>query len=157
MPKEIERKFLPSGKPFPAENSEYITLGYFSVDTDRYIRVRKTITASNTNYFISLKKIVSDIERMEVEVRIEVKEFFEIFNNCKRYLSKRRQTLELDGVEYALDKYYGKNGSIVATFIEAELKDTDKFPDIMPDFCGEEVTGRLECSNLAFSTIEKPM
>lgn len=133
---EKERKFLLKQLP-KTEITEKIKQGYIMVQGNKYLRVR--IVNDECSY-LTLKIGKSSEERREYEYPIPLSDGLEIYNNTDIKLEKLRHKTTYMGNQVDVDIY--PDGLQVV-----EIEYIDKLTQI-PDFCGEEITGRFEYSNL---------
>lgn len=151
---ERERKFMTGKgmKIFSDIPEQTLITGYFTINSDRYVRVRRVDAWPDISYSLSLKVVRTPSERMEITKGLTTEEFLEIYQQCRSFLKKTRKELVIDGVEYSYDKYF-RGEEVTGEFIEAELlPGTENFPEVFPEFCGVEVTGIPECTNIAFTS-----
>jgi CYTH domain-containing protein len=134
---EKERKFLLKQLPSDLYYMERIEQGYVMIDGKTHLRVR--IIDSSKGY-LTLKSDITESSKLEYEYEIPLSDAIGIFELSKYWLKKIRYKTTYKGNSVDIDVY--KNGlSIVEIEYENELVD-------IPDYCGEEVTGKKEYSNI---------
>lgn len=146
MAQEIERKFLVKGE-FKAEAFEAtrITQGYLCSSPERTVRIR----IRGERGFITIKGLGSGsgISRFEWEKEIPAEEARELIKLAEPGVIDKTRYLvaNTDGVHtWEVDEFYGGNEGLIMA--EIELSDENEPFDI-PDWLGEEVTGRPEYYN----------
>lgn len=137
--KEQERKFIL--KYLPSE-LEPITIkqGYLMLLGDKQLRVR---VLDNTA-FICYKKHHSSTIRDEFEYEIPFSDGIELLKTCEYQLSKNRYktTFESNHVDIDIDiDIYDDGLQVVEIEYDDELT-------TLPDYCGDEITGNKEYSNI---------
>lgn len=142
MAKELERKFLLKegyDNFFDNFTKQYIEQGYLMLMPGKQLRVRIT---DNKKAEICYKKQTDDlgIERDEYEYEIPLKDGRELMNSTDVKLVKSRVSIK-GVINLDVDTY--KTG---LTIIEVEFNEGQDFE--IPIFCGEEITGRKEYSNI---------
>lgn len=133
---EQERKFILKYLP---EYSETFTIkqGYLMLSDNRNLTVR--IVGDNFA-FITFKISKSDTLRDEYEYKIPYKDGIELYNSCLHNINKTRYVTTFNGNHVDIDVY--ENGkAVVEIEFEDELKE-------LPPYCGDEVTGVKEWSNI---------
>lgn len=146
MNNEIERRFLFD----PACNKHSvikklvsvgaITQGYLFVSDNRQCRVR--INHEKNDCFLCYKIFKSDSERIEFEYPIPLEDGKAILESCQYKLTKRRWSGAAYGWKLDIDVF--ENGVHV---IEIE----GYFDGEPPIFCGKEVTGDRNYSNIGIA------
>ena len=133
---EKERKFKLKKLP---KNLKSINIkqGYLMFDDGKHLRIR---IINDEKAFLAYKKNKSKTTRIEYEYEISLTDGIEMLNSCKFRLQKTRyKTTHKDYIVH-IDIYpYGKQ----VVEIEYENKITD-----LPYYCGEEITGVKEYSNI---------
>lgn len=134
--KEQERKFklkeLPEGL-----TGIKIQQGYLMFEGKKHLRVR---VIDNEKAFIAFKTIISSTLRSEFEYEIPLADGIEMLNSTEIKLEKIRYKTEFEGNVVDIDIF--SNGIRVVE-IEYENELTS-----LPSYCGQEVTGRSEYSNI---------
>lgn len=140
MPIERERKFLV--KKLPEDILPYPVLPiiqmYLVLTEDTQLRLR---IVNFKDAFICYKKTLSSTDKIEYEYRVSYNEAIATYNK-KEYdclLIKDRIPYK----NWDIDTY--PNGLCVA---EYEYSDENPFPEKLPDWIGEEITGKREYSNI---------
>jgi len=133
---EQERKFKLKFLPEKLESVE-IKQGYLVSDGDRVLRVR---IIDDKTALMTFKISKSDTIRNEYEYKILIEDGLELYKNSLYRITKRRYYTTFNGNHVDIDVY--KNGkSVIEIEFENELTD-------LPPYCGEEVTGVKEWSNI---------
>lgn len=135
---EKERKFIL--KELPEEGAvdciKHIKQAYLFLDGPNHLRVR----IQNDEAFLTYKSIVSDFIKKEYEYQIPMSDALELYEMTKIRVEKVRYSTTFKGNVVDMDVY--KDGRMV---VEIEYEDE---LDELPDYCGEEVTGKREWSNI---------
>lgn len=135
---EKERKFIL--KELPKEGAvdciKHIKQAYLFLDGPNHLRVR----IQNDEAFLTYKSIVSDFIKKEYEYQIPMSDALELYEMTKIRVEKVRYSTTFNGNVVDMDVY--KDGRMV---VEIEYEDE---LDELPDYCGEEVTGKREWSNI---------
>lgn len=136
---EKERKFKLKYPVFDGLKGVRIKQGYLMVKGKKHLRVRiiegKTITAT-----LTYKSKIDEVTKLEYEYEIPINEALELYNSTDVKLEKTRYKTKFDGNQVDIDVL--DNGKCwVEIEFERELKK-------LPDYCGEEVTGNKEYSNI---------
>lgn len=148
MAKEIERKFLVSGKRWRllADAGESIKQGYMATMDDRSLRVR---LYGDGRASLTLKIGQSALERDEYEFDISPDVAAEMLEQAVgTVLEKVRYRVEHKGFVWEIDVYGGRYSGLVVA--EVELESAADRPEI-PDWVGREVTGDFRYSNQAMA------
>ncbi len=149
MKTEIERKYLVVGDAWreAADGGRLCEQGYISSDPEN-ITVRVRVLGSQG--FLTLKGPTEGISRSEMEYEIPVEEATHMLKNfCgDRVVSKMRYFLEINGLLWELDEFFGENQGLVLAEIELETED-QLFEN--PDWLGEEVSFDPRYFNAALS------
>ncbi|NQU67459.1 MAG: CYTH domain-containing protein [Candidatus Marinimicrobia bacterium] len=146
MPLEIERKYLVPDLGF-TQNARHstITQGYLFSDCHSVLRVR----ISDDTATLTVKKKISDMERLEYEYPIPLEHAKELITHfCEdRLIEKIRYLVDHEGKTWEIDEFLGANAGLIVAEIELNDKN-EKFS--LPPWVGEEVThdGRYINSNL---------
>ena len=135
---EKERKFIL--KELPKEGAvdciKHIKQAYLFLDGPNHLRVR----IQNDEAFLTYKSIISDLIKKEYEYQIPMSDALELYEMTKIRVEKVRYSTTFKGNVVDMDVY--KDGRMV---VEIEYEDE---LDELPDYCGEEVTGKREWSNI---------
>ena len=133
---EKERKFVL--KKLPKFLLGYnIRQGYLMFDGKKHLRVR---IINNVDAYITFKTIHSAQVRTEYEYKIPLFDAQEMLASTKIKLEKTRFPATFEGNTVHIDIF--KNGIQVV-----EIEYQNELVRI-PDYCGEEVTGQKEFSNI---------
>ena len=140
MPLEIERKFILSKIPkdLPALK---IKQGYLQLDRNCTIRVRSTISSSETKNTLTIKgrTSVSGMSRYEYETELSKTDSINLFKIChKPIIEKTRHIYIHKSMKWELDEFHGENQGLLIG--EIELKSEAENIE-MPEFILKEVTG----------------
>jgi len=133
---EKERKFILKKLPDGIKGTK-IQQGYLMFEGNKHLRVR---IIDNEKSYLTFKTIHSASVRTEYEYEIPITEAIEMLNSTKIKLEKTRYKTEFEGNLVDIDIF--KNGKRVV-----EIEYEDELMTI-PDYCGEEVTGKREYSNI---------
>lgn len=138
MALEIERKFLVTGEflHLSVRQSE-ISQGYLSVDPERVVRIR----IINDRAILSVKapKSGTEFSRHEWEYEIPYDEAEEIMKAClPEVIRKTRYFVPVEGNQFEVDAFHGKNEGLIIAEIELDSEDEDF---TRPSWLGREVTG----------------
>lgn len=144
MPVEIERKFLVSGHGWKVLRAVVITQGYLNTDPDRTVRVR----IMGRRGFITVKGRATGPSRPEYEYPIPLTHARQLMLLCTNIVHKERRHVNVGGLRWDVDRYFGRNTGLVTA--EIELKKPDQ-PFKRPAWLGQEITDdhRYSNSNLA--------
>lgn len=136
--KEQERKFILTKLPSEGlvGNVKHIKQGYLILDGPQHLRVR----ISNDKGYLTYKAILSDTIKEEFEYEIPMADAEQLYSMAKYKLEKTRYSTTFNGNTVDMDVY--PDGKMVVE-IEYEEELTD-----LPEYCGEEVTGKSEWSNI---------
>lgn len=151
MAKEIERKFLVSGKRWRlfADAGVSIQQGYLATMDDRSLRVR---TYDDGRACLTLKIGKSALARDEYEFEIDPAVAAEMLTqSVGNVLEKVRYRVEHKGYTWEVDVYAGRYSGLVVA--EVEMRSETDRPEI-PDWVGREVTGDFRYSNQAMAISE---
>ena len=146
---EIERKFLinrPLAEVVAGARRSRIDQCYLPGTGDWAIRARKRTSDSGTVYLLTMKKRQSDRTNVELETPVSQEMYAQIESVCGHDpLAKNRYVVG----RWEIDEFLNPelDGLIVA---EIELSSENEVVD-MPDWLGEEVTGRYEYANAAIA------
>lgn len=138
---EKERKFrlkyLPEEK---IVNKQKINQGYLMFDGAKHLRVRLIEDKFGLYSFMTFKVVKSDLEKEEYEFPIDTDVAIELLETTKEKLTKTRYKAYFEGNSVDIDVF--EDGT---SWVEIEFE--DELVDI-PDYCGEEITGIKEFSNI---------
>ena len=146
MPLEIERKFTLSKIPkdLPALK---IKQGYLQLDRNCTIRVRSTISSSETKNTLTIKgrTSASGMSRYEYETELSKTDSINLFKIChKPIIEKTRHIYIHKDMKWELDEFHGENQGLLIG--EIELKSESESVEV-PEFILEEVTGEKKYYN----------
>jgi len=142
---EKERKFILKYMPENVcKTSSTIKQGYLMIDENQHLRIR--IVNDHTAY-ICYKTGIGMI-RNEYEYEIPIADGFELYESAEYKIEKNRHHIyDTNGKECMIldiDEY--KDGKAV---VEIEFENELTY---IPDYCGDEVTGIKEWSNIWLAT-----
>lgn len=139
--KELERKFKLKFMPVNgSEDFATIKQAYLLLDGPKHLRVR---IVDDRVAWMTYKEIVSKEEKKEYEYSIPIADALELYENAEHKLVKKRYHGTFKNYHVDIDEY--PNGlRVVEIEYEDELKE-------IPEFCGEEITGEKEYSNIQFA------
>lgn len=135
---EKERKFLLTELPKYIKNGKFIEQGYLMLDDDKHLRVR---IIDRKEAFLTYKKIYSDTTRLEYEYEIPLEDAEELMNSTNIKLTKMRYKSSFKGNSVDID-FYADGLAVV------EIEYEEETLEYIPKYCGEEVTGKEEYSNI---------
>jgi len=137
---ERERKFLLNYLPDLGEyfkKPQKLKQGYLLVKKKKQFRIRIT----NDHYcHICYKQNINKQDRYEFEYLIPKDEGFKLYDLAQFKLEKNRFITVYNNHKVDIDIYPSGLGIVEIEF--------DDHLDSLPDYCGEEVTGKKEYSNL---------
>lgn len=144
MGREIERKFLVKGE-FKSQSvrKTEITQAYLSVDPERIVRLR----ISGNKAFITIKanSEKGSFARNEWEFPLAVSDANEILKIClPGRIQKTRYFVPFKGHSFEVDVFHGNNDGLIIAEVELSAENEKTF---LPDWLGEEVTGKPEYYN----------
>ncbi|MEA2138520.1 MAG: adenylate cyclase [Solirubrobacteraceae bacterium] len=145
---EIERKFLLEELPAALAFARRVAIlqGYLALDGETEVRVRRTPARAT----LTIKHGGGEV-RVEEELALGERQADALWQLTEgRRLQKTRRTMRVDGLEVAVDEYFGAlDGLIVA---EVEFDDEQAAKGFMPPaWFGREVTGEPEYANRTLS------
>lgn len=135
--KEYERKFLLKELPKGLGESKHIQQGYLMFDGNKHLRVR---VINESKAYLTYKTINSAIDRDEYEYEIPLNHGVELLSSTTMKLQKHRYSFA-HGKDHVDIDVYPNGTSVVEVEYEDELVN-------LPDFCGKEITGLREYSNI---------
>lgn len=165
MALERERKFLvKKERSLPIENAIYIRQGYFIANKEKQMRIRisnpilfsrsffqnKNPSESDTKAILGYKKHINVTDREEHEWEVDLSMGEEMYKVCDWKIEKQRGIVG----RWEVDLYELKNGESLLV-AEIEYSDEEPFPDVLPDWIGEEITGKSEYSNIVLAKNNK--
>tara|TARA_B100000900_G_scaffold407520_1_gene420333 strand:- start:360 stop:824 length:465 start_codon:yes stop_codon:yes gene_type:complete len=153
MSKEVERRFLIKNNNWEklVQRKTNIKQAYLFTNTEGWlVRIR----SENEEFKLTLKKHIDYASNFEFEYKIPRKDGTDIISNINNLIIKERFYLLIDGKEWIVDRFKGKNFPL--EIAEIELKNIKEKIEL-PSFISEEITGlkkfsNLELSNIPFST-----
>ena len=145
MAKEQERKFILKYLPTGGNVSKIqnILQGYLMLDDVNNLRVR----INNDKAYMTYKQQVNNTTKKEFEYEIPLADGLELYDMAPHKLEKIRYSTEFNGNHVDMDVY--PDGRMVVE-IEYENELTE-----LPEYCGEEVTGKPEWSNIQIAIDNK--
>lgn len=155
MAKEIERKFLLSGKsaiPIPAVfEKRLIKQGYVALEKDQQVRIRISKYGKENISEIGIK-FIGELVRDEFEYVISNEDAKILYKKCKFTIEKERLSFEshfMKGVYYDVDVF--PNGM---KYVEVEfdsVKTMKKWEKDIPQWIGKEISGIRKYSNITLA------
>lgn len=146
---EIERKFLVKGnfKKY-VQSSSLIKQGYLCRLPERTVRIR---IRDNKGYItIKGKSSNNGLTRYEFEKEIPCSDANDLLNLCEEYIiEKTRYIVTHSGHDFEIDVFHKDNNGLITA--EIELNSEDEIFSV-PEWLGEEVTGKKEYYNSYLST-----
>ena len=159
-PFEIERKFLvefPDLSVLEQQSSCHkveIIQTYLNAPAGEELRVRQRGEKGHYTYYMTSKRPISDVKRIEVEERLTQNQYIDLLmeaDPAKRPIRKTRYCLTYDNQYFELDIYpFWQDKAI----LEIELQDENdeiRFPDEFKIIC--EVTGDPEYKNSYLASV----
>ena len=136
MAQEIERKFLVQSDEWRAlAKATSYRQGYLSSAKERVVRVR-TI---DDRGFLTIKGINEGLTRLEFEYDIPLADADSLLELCEKPLiEKNRSKIDLDGLTWEVDEFFGDNAGLIVAEVELESEE-QAFEK--PSWIGEEVSG----------------
>lgn len=135
--KEYERKFLLKQLPEGLDEPKHIQQGYLMFDGNKHLRIR---VINHNNAVLTYKTVNSAIDRDEYEYEIPLEQGVELMLSTSIKLQKKRYSFAYGNDHVDIDVY--PNGTAVVEIeYQHELLS-------LPDFCGVEITGLREYSNI---------
>lgn len=147
---EKERKFILTDEAILKElTPTKIKQGYLMLGgKGKQLRIR---LMNNCRAFMCYKYDVSKTEKQEFEYEIEYSEGCLLYDSTDIKIEKTRYTI-IKGIDLCIDIDIFDNGVKV---VELEYFDVLK-PEWIPEYCGLEVTGNPQYSNIAMAIANKP-
>lgn len=136
---ERERKFKLAYMP-KTDSTIKIKQGYLMFDGNKHLRVR---IVNNEKAYLTFKTIHTAKERTEYEYEIPMIEATEMLKSTEIKLEKTRHKTTFEGNVVDIDIYPNGVG-VVEIEYENELLS-------LPDYCGEEITGLEQYSNISIA------
>lgn len=137
---EKERKFILKRMPVLGDyfkTPKTIKQGYLMIEGTRQLRIR---IVNDYDCFITYKETIDAQTKREFEYTIAYEDAIIMYETCRYRLEKKRFTTVYKDYKIDIDIY--PSGKQV---VEVEYK--DEMAEI-PDYCGKEVTGNKEYSNV---------
>jgi adenylate cyclase len=148
MALEIERRFFVVSDAWQALSvrHEQLDQGYLSQGKEGVIvRVRR----SEEQAWLTLKAPTNNPEiRHEFEYTIPEADAAALLSLTPRRVTKTRHHLNYPGGDWVVDVFSGDNAPLVIAEVERENPEAAL---AIPEWCGEEITGRGELSNAALA------
>jgi adenylate cyclase len=144
MPKEIERKFLVTGRGWRkhADGGKKIRQAYLAHTRDVSVRVR---TIGKNKAFLTIKSAKAELSRDEYEYEIPVNDARKLMKlRTGRLIVKRRYIVEVNRARFEVDVFARKLKGLVIAEIELASRHT-LFKQ--PDWLGKEITGKKRYYN----------
>ena len=145
--KETERKFILKELPKLYVDSVYIEQGYLMLAQGKQLRIR---LVDRQQAFICYKSDISVTERNEYEYEVPISDGIELYDSCKAKLRKDRYKTDYNGNSVDIDIYPDLDIAVVEIEYDTELKESD-----IPSYCGEEITGKREWSNVQLAFLSR--
>lgn len=137
---EKERKFILKKMPELGEyfkKPKMIKQGYLMLDGSRQLRVR---IINDYDSYIAYKNRIDEFSRDEFEFKIPYADGVRLYESCRFKLEKKRFSTIYKDCRIDID-IYPSGKQVVEVEFDGELAD-------IPDYCGTEVTGNEEYSNI---------
>lgn len=140
--KEIERKFIPKYLPSNLLKYNIINQGYLFHSDNQYLRIR---IIDNSTAFLCYKNAKSGLYRDEYEYLIPLSDGMELMASCPLKVYKTRYLIEDNSLfKSELDVYIN---NIITIDVEYKTNQIN----IIPDYCGIEITTDKQWSTLAIA------
>lgn len=133
---EKERKFLLKYLP-EYDKIQHIKQGYLLLEGNKHLRVR---IIDDSDALLTYKLICDDRTKIEYEYNIPISDGLEMYKSTDKIVEKVRYKTTFNGMNVDID-VYGNGISVVEIEYDDELT-------MLPDYCGDEVTGLSEYSNI---------
>lgn len=146
---EKERKFLLKDNKLPTGlHPVYIQQGYLMKEQKQHLRVR---LMNGFSGMVAYKHDINKEERYEFEFGTNKADATKLLELCQTKVEKLRYSTKFKGNQVDIDVYVSANGvvfdeGLAVVEIEFENVLTD-----LPDYCGKEVTGKKEYSNMSIA------
>lgn len=154
MAKEIERKFIVSGKLPHGMSGATLRQGYLQPEKERSVRIRIVEMEGSKKGVLTIKGIgdVSGMSRYEFETEIPMPDAEHLLSLCDQPLiEKTRYRYDLECLTWEIDEFHALNEGLVVA--EVEL-DSEEQQFNKPDFIGEEITGDVKYYSMML--VKKP-
>lgn len=141
---EIERKFLVNGDGWRLHvtRSKRIEQAYLAITEKLSIRVR---IVDDVDAMLTIKSQGASTLRQEFEYTIPLSDARTLVElRVGTLLTKVRHIARIDGLDWEIDEFGGKNASLVMA--EIELKSAEQQIDL-PDWLGREVSDDMRYAN----------
>ncbi|MBX9824745.1 MAG: CYTH domain-containing protein [Xanthobacteraceae bacterium] len=149
MPKEIERKFLVTGKEWRkrAHRGKAIRQAYLALTNTISIRVR---IVGNTKAFVTIKTAQPGTTRSEFEYPIPVRDAQALMKlRVGRLIRKRRHIVKAGKARFEIDVFEGDHRGLVIAEIELA---SARARFSRPEWLGREVTHETRYYNANLAT-----
>jgi CYTH domain-containing protein len=145
---EKERKFILNDQEGMVYAPAFvIQQGYLFLDNQKEVRIRLYNGFEFKKAELCIKTYITNSSRKEFEYEIPFQDAVELYSKCEFKLEKSRQSFEYHDIHVDID-YYPSGLKIV------ELEFSDEILKL-PSFCGEEVTGKYEYTNIYLAKTNK--
>jgi adenylate cyclase len=146
---EIERKFLVVGRSWESLPGTRFRQGYLSAEPGRTVRVR----VAGERAFLTIKgepKGEAKLARLEFEYAIPVQDAHTLLDELAQgiVIDKVRREIEVGGMTWELDEFFGENAGLVVAEIEIPAEDA---PFERPAWLGDEVSADPRFANARLS------
>lgn len=152
MGREIERRFFVKEgfRPWQLTDDKILIHQTYLMGTGDWAlrgRLSRNVKTDAVEYTITLKQGISDIESKEINISTDARGYFDFVSECLPPLMKTRYLIPHGDLTFEVDMFGGPiaDRPFVA---EIELPSADH-PLTLPDWVGEEITGRKGHSNFA--------
>lgn len=137
---EKERKFLLKHMPVLGgyfKEPKLIKQGYLIIDDGRQLRVR---IVNDYDCYLTYKEKIDESTRREFEYKIPYEDAVIMYDTCRFRLEKKRFTTIYKDYRIEID-LYPSGKQVVEVEFDGEM-------DEIPEYCGKEITGKKEYSNV---------
>jgi CYTH domain-containing protein len=137
---EKERKFILKHMPELGDyfkKPKMIKQGYLMLDGSQQLRVR---IINDYDSYIAYKNKIDEFSKDEFEFKIPYADALRMYESCRFRLEKKRYSTIYKDYRIDID-IYPSGKQVVEVEYEEELNE-------IPEYCGTEVTGNKEYSNI---------
>ena len=133
---EIEKKYLVKEIPWDIK-TQYLDIkqGYIQIKKNKIVRIRK----QNDEYVMGFKKVINDLSRYELEIKVTEEEGLNLFDKfcIGSIIIKRRYLINYENMVWEVDQFGGENKGLIIA--EVELK-SEKQNFNKPAWVGDEIS-----------------
>lgn len=155
---EFERRFLIDAKHMNrilslSERIKIISQGYVCSDDTSVVRIRKAHTLlTPPEWFITIKSGTSEAGK-NYEFEYAIADGSDLFDRIEKKISKNRYEIFFGHLIIEVDVFYGRHEGLIIAEVELSGEaDSEFLTNNLPDWFGEEITGKTEYSNFYLCT-----